>query len=348
MSDLSFSFETRVVTRRFPLTISRGTAGPVETLFVSVSDGSLVGVGEGMRCFGALVDIPTVCQPLLKEVFDEIGQRSVLEIYRAAVEREIPMPGVAALDCALWDLKAKQAGMPLYRLLGLPRPSVPTSVTVGIEPTEVVLERVKFFCELVGANKVKVKLGSPEGIDRDKEIFLAAKEAAAPFGAGIRVDANGGWSVESANAMIPWLAERGCDYVEQPLVFGAEEDFKYVTPQSRLPIFLDESIRTSEDVLRLRDTCHGVNLKLMKSGGITEGLHLLRTAKTCGLQTMIGCMSDSSIAIAAGAALSGLCDHVDLDNHFNLLPDPASGLLVENGVVVPPETPGHGAVLTPA
>lgn len=84
---------------------------------------------------------------------------------------------------------------------------------------------------------------------------------------------------------------------------------------------------------------------MMKSGGVTEGLAVLLTAKACGLQTMIGCMSDSSVGIAAGAALSGLCDHIDLDNHTNLDPDPAEGLAMVDGVVVPPETPGHGAVL---
>lgn len=342
---LTIGFESRLVRRLFPLTIARGTAPPTNTLFVKVSDGVHTGIGEGMRSFGSLVEVPEVCTEPLRELFEDSRGRSVREVYGEGVRREIPRAGLAALDMALWDLKAKQAGMPLYRLLGLPRPSVATSVTIGIEPKEVVLERVPKILEMTGGRCLKIKLGSPEGMDHDQEIFLAAQSASARFGVSLRVDANGGWDLARAKAMIPWLAERGCEYVEQPFAKGEEGWLGEIYGGSALPIFLDESVFDSKDVVRWAGVCHGVNLKLMKSGGVTEGLAVLLTAKACGLKTMIGCMSETSVGIAAGAALSGLCDFVDLDNHTNLDPDPAEGLALVDGVVIPPERPGHGAGL---
>ena len=345
MGGLTLSFETREVKRYFPLTIARGTAPPTNSLFAKVSDGVHAGIGEGMRCFGALVDVPSTCMGPLEELFREFGERSIKEIAEEAARREIVGPGRAALDIALWDLKAKQAGMPLYRLLGLPRSTVATSVTIGIEPKEVVLDRVPKILEMTGGKKLKIKLGSPNGEEHDREIFLAAKEASRPFGVSLRVDANGGWDVDRAKSMIPWLKEEGCEYVEQPFAKGNEAWLSEIYEWSPLPIFLDESIFDSSDVVKWASVCHGINLKLMKSGGVTEGLAVLLTAKACGLKTMIGCMSDTSIGIAAGVALSGLCDFIDLDNHTNLDPDPAFGAELVDGVVLPREVPGHGAEL---
>ena len=112
-----------------------------------------------------------------------------------------------------------------------------------------------------------------------------------------------------------------------------------------LPIFIDESCRFSTDVVRLASCIDGVNLKLMKCGGITEALRIVATARAHGLQTMIGCMGESSVAIAAGASLGALFDHIDLDSHLNLAPDPAVGLEFLEGIVCVSQTPGHGAQL---
>lgn len=260
-------------------------------------------------------------------------------------EANIDPPARAAADIALWDLLAKQAGMPLYRLLGLPRRAVATSVTIGINPPEVTRERVPEILRTTGAKCLKIKLGSVEGRDHDKDHFMAAKEAAAPFDAILRVDANGGWTPEEAIAMNVWLAERGVDYVEQPLPQGEESELPAVFAARRLPIFLDESVRDSTSVPKIADRCDGVNLKLMKTGGITEALKLISTARAHGLKTMIGCMSESSIAIAAGASLGALFDHIDLDSHLNLAPDPADGAPIVDGVVLPADRPGHGGRL---
>lgn len=312
-----------------------------ENLFVTVSDGHHVGLGE--------------LSPATGSNWTAERGRDQLRDYRPAENpfdndasmrsRKIDPPAMAALDVALWDLLGKRAGMPLYRLLGLPRRSVPTSVTIGLNPPEVTRERVTDILRRTGARNLKVKLGSPEGIEHDKAHFEAAREAAAPFHAGLRVDANGGWSVESACSMISWLHQRDVEYVEQPLSEGQECDLPHVFRFRRLPIFLDESIRTSADVASLADRTDGVNLKLMKCGGITEALRIVAVARALRLQTMIGCMSESSVAIAAGAAIGVLFDHIDLDSHLNLNPDPATGAPIVDGVISPTENPGHGAAL---
>ena len=145
--------------------------------------------------------------------------------------------------------------------------------------------------------------------------------------------------------MCSWLADRGVDYVEQPLAEGQEDGLPDVFVNRPLPIFVDESIRFSPSVIAVADRVDGINLKLMKCGGITEAIRIVATARAFGLQTMIGCMSETSIAIAAGAAIGGLFDYIDLDSQLNLKPDPASGAPIIDGVIVPTENPGHGASL---
>jgi muconate cycloisomerase len=260
-------------------------------------------------------------------------------------EAAIDPPAMAALDVALWDLTAKRASMPLYQMLGLGKEQVCTSITIGLNPPEATRERVPDILSRSGAKCLKIKLGSPEGREYDRVHFLAAAEAAKPFGAKLRVDANGGWTVDEAKEMMAWLAERGVDYVEQPLVEGAEDDLPLIFENRPLRIFVDESCRFSQDIPKWAHTVDGVNLKLMKCGGITEALRIVATARAFGLKTMIGCMSESSIAIAAGAALGSLFDYIDLDYHLNLNPDPAEGAPIVEGMIVPSDNPGHGGAL---
>ena len=145
--------------------------------------------------------------------------------------------------------------------------------------------------------------------------------------------------------MIKWLSERKAEYIEQPLAEGNEDQLKFLFKGRNLPIFVDESLRFSEDVLRVANFVDGINLKLMKCGGITEALRILNTARAFGLKTMIGCMSESSVSISAGASLTGIIDYVDLDSHYNLSPDPSSGAKMVNGITMTNNSNGHGAQL---
>lgn len=342
---LQVTFQTLELVKLYPLAISRGTMASSENLFVRVSDGEHEGIGELSPATGKNWSAERGLAQLQQFTGEVFEGRSIVEIWQMMRDHEVDPPAMAALDCALWDLKAKQCGAPLYTLFGFPKPTVPTSVTIGINPPEVTRERVPDILFRTGAKCLKIKLGSPEGRDHDKAHFEAAREASANFHVKLRVDANGGWSVNEANMMIPWLAERGVDYVEQPLVEGAESDLPAIFEGRKLPIFVDESCRFSTDVPKVAHACDGVNLKLMKCGGITDALRIIAAAQAHGLQTMIGCMSESSVAIAAGAAISGVLTHIDLDSHLNLNPDPATGAPIVDGVIVPLDIPGHGASL---
>lgn len=344
---MKVTFETVRLTKLYPLGISRGVSTGSNNLFVTVEEDGFAGLGECAPGTGFDDTLAAIAQAELESLLaDGIEGLSVHEVWDKAKEREVNPSAMAALDIALWDLLAKKAGMPLYRLLGFGRPTVPTSVTIGINPVEVIRERVPEILERTGGKSLKIKLGNKDGgIDSDKASFEAAREVASPFHVTLRVDANGGWSVGDAKHMIGWLAERGCDYVEQPLEKGAEAGLPELFEGRPIPIYADESCQLLEDVPKLMGMVDGVNLKLMKCGGITEALRILATARACGLGTMIGCMGESSVSISAGAALSPIIDHIDLDSQLNLNPDPAIGATMVDGVVMPPEVPGHGARL---
>lgn len=341
---MQIGFRTVYLKKRFPLRISRGTFEGGDNLFVSVTEDGVTGWGEMAPGATEGAGTPEEGQAQLEAFCAEGLSASIHDTWAAAHAGGVAPCALAALDMALWDLRAKQAGMPLYRMLGLARRGVVSSVTVGINPADVVRERVPLLLER-GAKALKIKLGTPDGIEADKEMFTAVLEAAQGSGAALRVDANGGWSLRDARHMMGWLAERGVEYVEQPLVKGAEDQLPDLFKDRALPIYVDESCCSSADIPGFAHAVDGVNLKLMKAGGITEALRIVATARAFGLGTMIGCMGESSVSIAAGASIGALFDYIDLDSHLNLDPDPASGAPFVDGVALPQDRPGHGGQL---
>ncbi len=342
---MTVRFRTLRLTKLYPLAISRGTSTGSNNLFVEVEDRSgHIGLGECAPGTGFDDTLAELAQTQLQNLIDSnIDNLSIQKIYQRGREMDVNPSALAAMDVALWDLLGKKCGMPLYRIFGLSNKSAPTSVTIGINPPEVTRERVPEILTRTGGKSLKIKLGSPNGIEADKEHFLAAVDCSRPFGVTYRVDANGGWQVEDAKHMMQWLAERGCEYVEQPLAKGYEADLVYLYEGRPLPLFADESCHFATDVPKLMGKVDGVNLKLMKCGGLTEALRIVAAARACSMQTMIGCMGESSCAISAGAAIGELFDHIDLDSQLNLAPDPCEGATMVDGAVVPPESPGHGA-----
>lgn len=337
---------TVALKKRFPLAISRGVRRDSKNIFVSIEKDGIIGWGEAAP--GDTEGASTV-ESVQKQLEDFIATGlagySIYENYNRAMQLGVAPCAYAALDMALWDWKAKKAGLPLHQLLGLPRIHVPTSVTIGINPPEVVKERVPLLLNGTTVQSLKIKLGSPEGLEADKVMFNQVVESTKNYPVKLRVDANGGWNVEEAKFMMQWLADRGVDYVEQPLKEGEEGHLKALFENRPLPIYVDESCRFARNIPQWAAHVDGVNMKLMKCGGITEALRIIATANAFGLKTMIGCMSESSVSIAAAAAISGIIDHIDLDSHYNLKPDPAEGAPMVNGVTLPSDVPGHGAFL---
>ena len=340
------NFHTVNLKKKFPLQISRGVHDKSQNLFVEILKDGITGWGESAPGKTEGAKTAQEVQAHLKRLLDTgIDNLSIHEIYQRGKEMEIPACAQAGIDIALWDWNSKKARLQLKELLGLPTPKTPTSITVGINPPEVVKERVEMILTNPDVKALKVKLGSPEGIEYDKLIYSQVIESTKKSNIAIRVDANGGWSVDEAKLMMKWLAERKAEYIEQPLVEGDEDKLKFLFDGRPLPIFIDESCRFSEDVANHYQYVDGVNLKLMKCGGITEAIRILNVAKSHGLKTMIGCMSESSVSISAGAAITGIIDYVDLDSHYNLDPDPSEGASMINGVTMNSSLPGHGAKL---
>ena len=340
------------LTKRIPLTISRGTSAGSENLIVSVEHDGVTGIGEmAPTSGGALAESAdtaaadfAVWTPLLESCDPWEMQRidTIIDLYGGGRASR------AALDMALHDWQGKRLGIPVWQLFGLDLDRiVPTSITIGINPPDVLREIVPEVLTRTGALAVKVKLGGPGGVEADQERFAAA-QAAAPYPVSWRVDANGGWDVEPALAMIRWLARRGVEFVEQPLARGRESELPAIHHNSALPIYVDESICVAGDIPPLSASIDGVNLKLMKSGGLREALRIVHVSRAHGLKLMMGCMSESSLAITAAAHLSPLADALDLDSHLNLNPDPFVGAAYTQGRVMPDAMPGLGVTFREA
>ncbi|MBA3727140.1 MAG: dipeptide epimerase [Armatimonadetes bacterium] len=341
---MQLRFTRLTLKKKHPLQISRGTSSDAENLFVEVMDDQHVGLGEmapiaydRQNAEGAEIDLRDLADKLV-----DVRPYQISAVEKAA--KETSSTARAALINACYDWTGRASGMPVHVLLGLEPTEHRTSITVGINPVERIRELVPELIREVGTDELKLKLGRREGIDADKEAFCTAKEVAPP-GTKIRVDANGGWSIPDAIKMVKWLAQNGAGYVEQPLGFEDERGLFELKAIREIPIFVDEYVRDSMDVARLAGACDGVNIKLMKCGGIAEAMRCVATARAHGLKTMIGCFGESSVSISAGAAIGGLFDYIDLDSHLNLDPDPAEGCSLQDGRIVPCDVPGLGVDL---
>lgn len=356
VADMQIQIQTFTVHKRVALTISRGTTAQTTNVWIRIEqdgieawgEASPFSVGEEPQTTETITRSLQAIAPLLKALHPLERQR----IDQLMDQAKLPSGARAALDVALHDWLGKAANLPLWQLWGLDRDRiVPTSVTIGITSPEGAKQRIK---DWLGAGTVdsprqdiqalKVKLGSPSGIAADQAMFEAVREAA-PYIPQISVDANGGWTVDTALEMIQWLRDRNVTYIEQPLAKGQEAELLKLYNESLLPIFVDESCFTSRSIPELSDRVHGINIKLMKSGGLSEALTMIQVAKAHDLQVMFGCYSDSALSNSAIAQLSPLADYLDLDSHLNLSDDPFVGALFQNGRVIPSDRPGIGVVL---
>ncbi|MFE7778552.1 mandelate racemase/muconate lactonizing enzyme family protein [Streptomyces sp. NPDC057445] len=240
----------------------------------------------------------------------------------------------SAVDMALHDLLGKATGQPLHRLLGLAGlPSAPTALSIGACPDGELTARAR---ELGDWPVLKLKL-TPEDDGSRAGVLRSV------YAGRIRVDGNGSWSPDQALRVAEELHRHGVELLEQPVAPGALDDLRYVHERSPVPVFADEDCAGPEDVLRLRGRVSGVNIKLIRCGGLLRAREAITLARGCGLGVMLGCKLESALGVTAMAQLAGLADHLDLDGHLGLVDDPFSGATVDRGVLTVPGSPGIGA-----
>ncbi len=330
-----WELQTRIleIPYREPFRIARGQHGGVTTASVIVELRSsllpgLVGLGEGCPdgYYGeTTATVPVVMElllgalePAILDVSSADAARTSLVAIGEAFEDVIRGHGAAkcALDIALHDLAGKAIGMPIHRLLGLSAEIPPTDFSLGIDEPAIVAERARRAAHFPA---LKIKVGGPGD--------LATLEAVrAVFAGPLRIDANTSWTPATAGALIPELIRLGVELIEQPFPPRRYDWLMDLQAASSLPIVADESAVTIEDLDALVGIVDGVNVKLAKCGGVGPAARMLARARELGFRTFLGCMEETSVGIAASAAVASLAEWADLDGCLLLADDPFEGL----------------------
>ncbi len=251
------------------------------------------------------------------------------------IGQEGPAPARAALDLALHDRIGKKLNLPLYELLGLPKPvPVSTAFTISISSLE---EMAQMAADRPQYPIIKLKLGSDDDIGR-----VAAVRNARPD-VKLYVDANAGWSPDEAVKLAAALAPYHIEMIEQPVPGGDIEGLGYVQKHTDIPIVADESVQSIDDIEELAKAgVQGINLKLMKLGGLAPAMQMLRRGRELGLKIMLGCMAETSLGVTAMAHLSAWADWIDLDAPLLISNDPFEGITYDDAQISLPDRPGIG------
>jgi L-alanine-DL-glutamate epimerase-like enolase superfamily enzyme len=293
--------------------IARSSQDTAEVVYVEIEHEGQIGYGEATP-IERYDQTAESALAYVEEHGDKLGDDPwALE----EIESRLPPEQFAAragIEAALHDLQGKLAGIPVWRLLGLRRAGPPTSWTIWLGDPDDMARRA----EAVGDRfkRLKLKLGGGDGLDVER-----ARAVRGVTELPLMVDVNEWWSLDEALEALPQLAELDVEYCEQPLPAG-DPDGPTLKKRSPLPIYVDEDCHVAADVPACAERAHGVNVKLAKSGGIREAIRITHVARALGLGVMLGCMNESGLAVAAGAQVASLCDHVDLDGNLLLRHDP--------------------------
>jgi L-alanine-DL-glutamate epimerase-like enolase superfamily enzyme len=314
---------------------ARTTSASSRIVVVELSDGVLSGLGEAApsRFYGedadTVVDVLEHMRPVVESAVHEA------ELMADLTSRGLKgSPAArACLEIAAHDMMAKRAGIPLYRHFELDPADLPlTTMSIGLDDPDVMLEKA---LEARGFPLLKVKL------DRETDLAIVSRIKNAT-GASVTVDANCSWTADAAARKAEELATIGVEFIEQPVAADDIEGMAFVRERSEVPIFADESCPTSADLPRVADAVDGIVVKLMKCGGLVDGVKMAREARRRGLLTMIGCMMESSLALTAAAHIAPLMDYADLDSGLLLTEDPFIGVKISDGRMALPDEPGLG------
>jgi L-Ala-D/L-Glu epimerase len=309
------------------------------TLIVELRDGNFSGFGEATATpyYGVSIE-KMIAQ--LEGVKDKIEQYSIEDPAEfwgdisAYLLDDHPF-ALCALDVAAWDLFGKKKGKPLYEIWGTSiEGNTITDYTIGIDSVEKMVEKmVELPFPLY-----KIKLGTKQDIEIVKEL---RKHTDAVF----RVDANTAWTADETISNALALKELGVEFIEQPLKADNWEGHKKVYLQSVLPIIADESCILESDVALCSGNFHGINIKLMKCGGLTPAKRMIENARNLGLKVMVGCMTESTIGCSAIAQLLPMLDYVDMDGPLLVVDTISKGISIDFGKIIYPQVNGTGASL---
>ena len=307
-----------------PFRIARGVKTAADVVAVTIEEGGFIGRGESVPYprYGESVDSTLAAiEEVCTAVEGGAGREALLSLLPAGAARN-------AVDCALWDLEARQSGRTVAEMIGAPAPRViPSALTIVIDTPEAMAAAA---AELRHAPLLKVKVDAEDPGARIRAVRSAAPESA------LIVDPNESWDEALIEAMQPVLIEARVALLEQPLPAGADDWLEGFTPA--VPICADESVHVAEDLPVVARRYQLVNVKLDKAGGLTAALKLAEAARARELGLMTGCMVSSSLSIAPALHVAGLSDFVDLDGPLGLLEDRPGGVGDEGGMLLPPET----------
>jgi L-alanine-DL-glutamate epimerase-like enolase superfamily enzyme len=324
---------------RHVFTISRGSVAVQETLVVQLSKDGQYGYGESTtnRFYGATVENMSAA---IESVRAEIERDSLDDPLRLIGSIATKLKGqefaLNALDGAIHDLWGKLRGAPVYRLWGLTTDNNPLSdYTIGIDTPTKMVEKLQ---EMPGWPVYKIKLGTADDLGIIREL---RRHTDTPF----RVDANCGWTAGQTIEFAPALKAMNVEFIEQPLPPQDHAGAKRAYEGSVLPLIADENCVVEGDVDRCVGLFHGINIKLVKCGGLAAGRRMALRARELGLKVMAGCMTESTVGISALAQLLPLLDYVDMDGAVLLAKDIASGVRLDHGKCIYPAVNGTGIEL---
>jgi L-alanine-DL-glutamate epimerase-like enolase superfamily enzyme len=326
----------------YPFTISGGrTKTHQPSLIVALQLGNLVGYGEAPAITYYNITVGQMIADIeSKKTMIEKFAFITPERYWHYLHHLLPNNPflVCALDMAAWDLFGQTRNQPLYKLWNTEWQNIPfTDYTIGIDSIDKMIEKMQQHPWPV----YKIKVGTANDIET---IEALRKHTDAVF----RVDANAGWTLNEALEKIPLLKDLGTELVEQPLSKDNFSDMKVLFDKSTLPLFADESCVFEDDVEKCASCFHGINIKLVKCGGITPALRMIEKARQLNLKVMMGSMNECTVGSAAIAQFLPQLDFVDMDGPLLLKEDIATGLLYNNGIISVSDVPGLGIYLPPA
>lgn len=320
-----------------PFAIARGTTRSHSICVAEIEHEGVSGLGEASPS-GYYGDSLDAARDAIEGAAAIIGgdPGAIRLIGRRMRERFPSSPsGRAAVEVALYDVLGKQAGLPLHRLLGLSCLALPlTSYTVGVEDVGIARARIDF---LRSFPVLKVKVG----FGRERELIELLK---GETDARLRVDANEGWTVEEAIRNIDAWQKYDIEFFEQPLPKRDRDGYARLKDATDALIFVDESVSSKEDVAAWAGLADGINVKLMKCGGLNDAIDMITVARAHGLKVMLGCMVETSLGITAAAQISGLVDYCDLDGNLLISNDPFLGVKADRGTLRLTDLPGLGVV----